>query len=120
MEPEPSVDFNLLSDKRDLDRLMDAVRRLAPLFEDPAMKAVTSNPFPAAYSDKVRQVGAITTKNKILTTIAARLLDGPKVLRDYLIENYLMEDFTLDEVCEDDDRAEAFIRRAAVGVWHAS
>ena len=24
------------------------------------------------------------------------------------------------EVCEDDDRAEAFIRRAAVGVWHAS
>ncbi|MEC7572590.1 MAG: GMC oxidoreductase, partial [Pseudomonadota bacterium] len=117
---EPSVDFNLLSDKRDLDRLMDAVRRLAPLFEDPAMKAVTSNPFPAAYSDKVRQVGAITTKNKILTTIAARLLDGPKVLRDYLIENYLMEDFTLDEVCEDDDRAEAFIRRAAVGVWHAS
>ena len=117
---EPSVDFNLLSDKRDLDRLMDAVRRLAPLFEDPAMKAVTSNPFPAAYSDKVRQVGAITTKNKILTTIAARLLDGPKVLRDYLIENYLMEDFTLDEVCEDDDRAAAFIRRAAVGVWHAS
>ena len=70
------------------------------------MKAVTSNPFPAAYSDKVRQVGAITTKNKILTTIAAAL-DGPKVLRDYLIENYLMEDFTLDEVCKDDDRAEA-------------
>ncbi len=117
---EPSVDFNLLSDRRDLDRLMDAIRRLAPLYADPAMQSVTSNPFPAAYSDKVRQVGAITTKNKILTGIAARLLDGPKILRDYMIENFLMEDFTLDEVCRDDDRAEAFIRKAAVGVWHAS
>ncbi len=117
---EPSVDFNLLSDRRDLDRLMDAIRRLAPLYSDPAMQAVTSNPFPAAYSDKVRQVGAITTKNKILTGIAARLLDGPKFLRDYLIENFLMEDFSLEEICNDDDSAEAFIRRAAVGVWHAS
>ncbi|MAI99891.1 MAG: glucose dehydrogenase [Nisaea sp.] len=116
----PSVDFNLLSDKRDLDRLMDAIRRLAPLFQDPAMQAVTSNAFPAAYSDKVRQVGAITTKNKILTGIGARLMDGPKFLRDHLIDNFLMEDFTLEEVCRDDERAEAFIRRAAVGVWHAS
>ena len=117
---EPSVDFNLLSDKRDLDRLMDAIRRLAPLYSDPAMQAVTSNPFPAAYSDKVRQVGAITAKNKILTGIAARLLDGPKFLRDYLIENFLMEGCSLEEICNDDDAAEAFIRRAAVGVWHAS
>ena len=117
---EPSVDFNLLSDKRDLDRLMDAIRRLAPLYSDPAMQAVTSNPFPAAYSDKVRQVGAITTKNKILTGIAAHLLDGPKFLRDYLIENFLMEGCSLEEICNDDDTAEAFIRRAAVGGWHAS
>jgi 5-(hydroxymethyl)furfural/furfural oxidase len=117
---EPSVDFNLLSDKRDLDRLMDAIRRLAPLYADPAMQAVTSNPFPAAYSDKVRQVGAITTKNKILTSIAAKFLDGPKFLREYLIKNFLMEGFNLKEICNDDDQAEAFIRKAAVGVWHAS
>jgi 5-(hydroxymethyl)furfural/furfural oxidase len=117
---EPSVDFNLLSDRRDLDRIVDGIRRLASLYADPAMQAVSSNPFPAAYSDKVRQVGAINTKNKILTGIAARLLDGPKFLRDYLIENFLMEDFTLQEICNDDDKAEAFIRRAAVGVWHAS
>ena len=99
---------------------MDSIRRLAPLYSDPAMQSVATNPFPAAYSDKVRQVGAITTKNKILTGIAAKLLDGPAFLRNYLIENFLMEDFSLDEVCVDDDKAEAFIRRAAVGVRHAS
>ena len=33
----------------------------------PAMQAVTDNPFPASYSDKVRQVGLINTKNKLIT-----------------------------------------------------
>ena len=31
-----------------------------------------------------------------------------------------MEGFTLDGVCNDEEEAEAFIRKAAVGVWHAS
>ena len=91
-----------------------------PLFDDPALKAVTTDPFPASYSDKVRQVGEINTKNRILTSIMARLLDGPAVLRSFLIKNLIMEGFTLDGVCNDEGEAEAFIRKAAVGVWHAS
>ena len=117
---EPEVDFNLLSDRRDLERIADAIVRLAPLYADPSMQKVTSHPFPAAYSDKVRQVGAINAKNKFLTGIMAGLLDGPEFLRRYLVENFIMEDFTLEGVCNDEDEAEAFIRKAAVGVWHAS
>ena len=117
---EPEVEFNLLSDKRDLDRLADGIRRLAPLYDDPAMRSVASDPFPASYSDKVRQVGEINAKNKFLTGIMARLLDGPGLLRRYLIKNLIMEGFTIDGVCNDEEEAEAFIRRAAVGVWHAS
>lgn len=117
---EPEVEFNLLSDRRDLDRIADAIRRLAPLYDDPAMQRVTTDPFPASYSDKVRQVGAINTKNKILTGIMARLLDGPGFLRRLLIKNLIMEGFTLDGVVNDEEEAEAFIRKAAVGIWHAS
>lgn len=117
---EPEVEFNLLSDRRDLERLADGIRRLAPLFNDPAMKGVVSDPFPASYSDKVRQVGAINTKNRILTGIMARLLDGPAPLRTFLIRNLIMEGFTLDGVINDEEEAEAFIRKAAIGVWHAS
>ncbi len=117
---EPEVEFNLLSDKRDLDRLADGIRRLAPLFDHPAMQRVASDPFPASYSDKVRQVGEINIKNKVLTGVMAGLLDGPGPLRRYLIRNLIMEGFTLDGVCNDEDEAEAFIRKAAVGVWHAS
>ena len=119
-QDEPEVDFNLLSDRRDLDRIADGIRRLSPLYDDPAMQGAMSDPFPASYSDKVRQVGEINTKNRILTGVMAKLLDGPGLLRRYLIEKLIMEGFTLDGVCNNDDEAEAFIRRAAVGVWHAS
>ncbi|MFT5508663.1 MAG: 5-(hydroxymethyl)furfural/furfural oxidase [Hyphomicrobiaceae bacterium] len=117
---EPQVDFNLLSDRRDLERIADGIRRLAPLYDDPTLQSVVTDPFPASYSDKVRQVGEINTKNKILTGIMARMLDGPGFFRRFLIKNLIMEGFTLDGVCNDEDEAEAFIRKAAVGVWHAS
>ena len=117
---EPEVEFNLLSDRRDLERLADGIRRLTPLYDDPAMRAMMSDPFPASYSDKVRQVGEINTKNRLLTGIMAKLLDGPGPFRRYLIENLIMEGYTLQDVCNDEDAAEAFIRGAAVGVWHAS
>jgi 5-(hydroxymethyl)furfural/furfural oxidase len=81
---------------------------------------MAANPFPASYSDKVRQVGEMNTKNKILTSIMAKLLDGPDFFRKILIEKLIMEGFTIDGVQNDEDEAEAFIRRAAVGVWHAS
>lgn len=54
---EPEVAFNLLSDKRDLDRLADGFRRMAALQVSEAMQRVSDDPFPASYSDKVRQVG---------------------------------------------------------------
>ena len=117
---EPEVEFNLLSDRRDLVRIADGIKRLAPIYADPVMQEAISNPFPASYSDKVRQVGEINTKNKILTTIMAKLLDGPAFLRKILIEKLIMEVYTIDGVLNDEDVAEEFIRKAAVGVWHAS
>jgi len=47
-------------------------------------------------------------------------LDGPAALRSYLIKNLIMEGFTLEGLLRDDEQLEAFVRKAAVGVWHAS
>ncbi|MDD9927403.1 MAG: GMC oxidoreductase, partial [Rhodospirillaceae bacterium] len=107
-------------DKRDLDRLIDGFRRMAAIQASSAMQAVTSDPFPASYSDKVRQVGLVNKKNDVLTKIMAKLLDGPDALRRVLIEKFIMEGVTVHDVLTDDDKAEAFVRKAAVGVWHAS
>jgi 5-(hydroxymethyl)furfural/furfural oxidase len=117
---EPVVEFNLLSDRRDLERLMAGWRKLAALHSLPALQAATSDPFPASYSDKVRQVGVINAKNRIMTRLMAALLDGPAPLRRILIEKLIMEGYTIDDMMQDDEKLEAFVRRAAVGVWHAS
>ena len=62
----------------------------------------------------------MNSKNRFLTAVMAKLLDGPGFLRRLLIQRVIMEGYTLDGVRNDEAEAEEFIRKAAVGVWHAS
>ncbi|MDF0495787.1 GMC family oxidoreductase [Bradyrhizobium yuanmingense] len=117
---EPIVEFNLLSDRRDLDRLMSGFRKMTAIQMSEVVRKVTDKPFPAAYTDRVRKIGVVNTRNKILTTIAAALMDGPAALRHYMIDNFVVEGFTFDQVMNDDEALEAFVRKATIGVWHAS
>lgn len=88
---EPIVDFNLLSDHRDLVRLAKGFREIAALHDLPPLRAITSDAFPASFTDKIRKVGTYNTKNRILTTIGAALMDGPAVLRKAIIRGFVME-----------------------------
>ena len=117
---EPVVNFNLLSDRRDLDRLMTSFRRLGALYRLPAVKALISDPFPASYGEKVRQMSAMTRRNRLLTSAFAFLLDGPAPLRSALLRQFVIDGPSFDTAMQDDDALEAFIRREAAGVWHAS
>jgi 5-(hydroxymethyl)furfural/furfural oxidase len=117
---EPIVEFNLLSDRRDLDRLISGFRKMAGLQMSAPLRAVTDKPFPASYSDRVRKIGVVNARNKILTAIAAALMDGPAALRHYMIDTFVVEGFTFEQVMHDDEAMEAFVRKAAIGVWHAS
>lgn len=119
-QAEPIVEFNLLSDRRDLDRLMSGFRKMAALQMSAPLQAVTDKPFPASYTDRVRKIGVVNTKNKILTSIAAALMDGPAALRHAMIDNFIVEGFTFEQVMSDDEALEAFVRKATIGVWHAS
>jgi 5-(hydroxymethyl)furfural/furfural oxidase len=117
---EPIVQFNLLSDRRDLDRLMDAFRRMAALHAHPALTAVATDPFAAVYGERFRQVATVSRKNRIVTDVLARLLDGPASLRRLLLDKLLIEAPEIDVLVKDDEALESFIRGATIGVWHAS
>jgi len=117
---EPVVEFNLLSDRRDLERLMDAFRRFGRMQQGPALSAVTTDPFPASYTERVKKVGEVNAKNRLLTGVLATLMDGPAALRRYLIDTFIVEGSGFDELMADDEKLEAFTRKAAIGVWHAS
>ena len=117
---EPMVEFNLLSDRRDLERLMDGFRRLGAMQMSAALKEATSDPFPATYSDKVRQIGVVNDKNRRITNMVAKLLDGPAWLRRWVIDRFIVEGFRFDQLMTDDEALEAFVRKATIGVWHAT
>ncbi|WP_424812868.1 GMC family oxidoreductase [Roseococcus sp. YIM B11640] len=117
---EPVVEFNLLSDRRDLDRLMSGFRMMAAIQMSGELGALTSNHFPASYSDRVRKLGVVNNKNRFLTSVISKIMDGPEFIRRRFIEKFVIEGFTFDEVMRDDAALEAFIRKANIGIWHAS
>ena len=117
---EPIVEFNLLSDRRDLERLMDGFRRFGQLHLMDAMQQAISDPFPASYTERVRKVGVVNPKNKMITDIIAKLLDGPAWLRRMMIEKVIVEGYRFEELMRDDEALEDFIRKATIGVWHAT
>ena len=117
---EPVVEFNLLSDRRDLERLMDAFRRLGAMQMGAALREATSDPFPASYSERVRKIGVVSNKNRRITDVIAKLLDGPAWLRQVMIDRFIVEGWRFDQLMRDDEALEDFIRKAAIGVWHAS
>ena len=117
---EPIVEFNLLSDRRDLERLMDGFRRIGEMHLRGALGAAVSDPFPASYSDRVRQIGVVNDKNRRLTKLVAMMMDGPAWLRRWIIDRFIVEGYRFDQLMSDDDALEAFIRQAGIGVWHAT
>ncbi|WP_322013863.1 GMC family oxidoreductase [Paraburkholderia sp. J12] len=117
---EPDVHFNLLADRRDLDRLVDGFRRVAAFQLSSALSAVTRSPFPASYNEKVREVGQITAWNRYRTWLASRAIDLHPKLREAVFDRFVMGDFRLDELMSDDAAAQAFVRSESIGLWHAS
>jgi 5-(hydroxymethyl)furfural/furfural oxidase len=117
---EPIVELNLLSDPRDLERLMDAFRRLGAMQLSAALRQATSDPFPTNYTERVRASGVVNIKNKLITDVIAKLLDGPAWLRRVLIQRVLARAYRLDELMRDDEALEDFIRGTVIGVRHAS
>ena len=84
------------------------------------MSEATSDPFPASYTERVRKIGVVNARNKRITDVIAKLLDGPAWLRRYVIEKVIVEGYRFDQLMRDDEALEDFIRKAAIGVWHAT
>ena len=118
---EPIVEFNLLSDRRDLERLMDAFRRMGAMQISAALAEATSDPFPASYTDRVRKIGVVNAKNKRITDChrqAARRARVAAALRDRQGHRRRLSLRPADAATT--RRSKTFIRKAAIGVWHAS
>ncbi len=110
----------MLSDERDMTRMVAGMRFMHALMSSPAARAATHELFPAAFSDRVRAAGAKTVNNRIKTAVAGRLMDASPVLRRAFIRRLISEAPPIEDLMADDNALEAWVRDNVGGTWHAS
>ncbi len=117
---EPEVDFRLLSDRRDLLRLMQAFRMGAGILMAPALDAVRRIAFPTFMSDRIRRIVRPTARNAFLLASIAAYIDATGAHGDRLLRRLASPELDLAALVADDDALAAYLARATTGVWHAS
>ena len=118
---EPLVEFNLLSDRRDLERLMDGFKRMGQAYAHPEMQKLDDpTRFPRRIPIACAGSASCARRTRSSPVLPALLLDGPSAVRNYLFDNVIVEGFKFDQVMNDDEALEAFVRKSTIGVWHAS
>lgn len=113
----PLIDFRLLSDRRDHERMKIAFRTIADLALDPGFDAVRHEVFPTIFSDRVRAVSAPTAWNAFQTGVFAKILDTG-VARARLIKSFIAPT-DIGELLANDSMLDQFLHDGIVGVWHA-
>jgi 5-(hydroxymethyl)furfural/furfural oxidase len=117
---EPSVDFRMLSDPRDLERLKLAMRLGAATLADGSMAGMRDTIFPSSYSPRVAKVAMPGTFNALQRGALSVLLDIAGPLRDWLIRRLVTQGVSLGTLLSDDRALTHFITRSVGGTWHPS
>ncbi|MDW9500528.1 sorbosone dehydrogenase [Sinorhizobium meliloti] len=117
---EPEVDFRLLSDDRDLQRLKEGFRRASAILSDSMMRKVSGPVFPTSYSERVKKISAPGLWNSMQLKAFSCMLDWSGPLRSLLIHSVVTMGLSLRKLLDDDAALTAFVENSVAGVWHAS
>jgi len=114
---EPRVDLNMLSDERDLVRLVDGFRRLHAIMESGAVRDQVTMWFLAGYSDAVRRLMVPSAGTWLKTAAARTLLDlgGPGRM---LLRRKLTGGRDVHRLVKDESALTDWIRSAVWPGWH--
>ena len=119
-DDEPYVNFNWLSDQRDLDRMVNAFRRMASILHRDPVPRYMSNLFASKFSQRVRDVGQKNLRNAILTNVAAMMMDSSASLRRILFDKVISDSPPLAELLANPVMLERHVRDNVQSAWHAS
>jgi 5-(hydroxymethyl)furfural/furfural oxidase len=117
---EPEVDFRMLSDERDLERLKMALRMGAQTLLDPHMNFYRGVVFPSSYSPRVAKVAVPGVWNALQRGALSAMLDLAGPLRAALVHSAVTLGTTIDGLLDDDAALTEFVCRHVGGTWHPS
>lgn len=118
-QASPSVAFDFLSDRRDLDRMMDGFRRAARYLADPKLESVCGDAFMLTNAAELNKFNAVSTKNAVLAKTASLLLDiAPKL--GHLAISRFADMRPLSSLVADDETLAQFILANIGGTNHVA
>lgn len=82
----PDIDFRMLTDPSDHERMVEGLRTAVELMRHPAVVPLRHELFAAGYSRVVRRLNEPGRTNEVITKALAALLDGPPSLRRVMIK----------------------------------
>lgn len=115
-----NINFRQLSDERDLLRLEDGMHRLWKIVNQPAMKGVVGQLFPATFSEQVRKLGVVNNKNWLITFMGSLVMNMGDVPRRLMIENVIAPNQDAAGMMRSDNALRDWIVDNTCGSWHAS
>ena len=118
IEAVPEVDFRMLSDRRDLVRLMQSFRMSLRILQRVKTAGAALEIFPSSYSDRIKALAKPTAKNGLVMGVAGPLMDTSALLRRRMLAIATENAPPPEYLAADDDRLEEYLRRVVGGVWH--
>ena len=115
----PLVEFNFVSDDRDLVRLKHGFRWTAEFLGSPDVRALAGTPFPVRFTDRLRRLNQKTRANAWKASVVARLLNLSPSLSDTGLRMLTGGAHSLADLVADDDLLTEHVRNNVAGTFHA-
>lgn len=115
---EPEVNFDMLSDERDAQRLKSGFRFVAQLINHKALVKVALDPFPSTWTGRAKRIGKYNRLNYGLTSLLAGLMDSSSLLRRSLIRFAITDGRSIADLVANDELLDHFVRQNVFGNFH--
>jgi len=116
----PVVDFNMVSDERDMERLKIGTRMMIKFSRLQALKDSVHEIFPISYSDRARRYAVFNRANQFQTWVGGQVMDASGPLRRMLINRLISDNLSIADIEHDESVMEEWIRKTVLGHFHAS
>ena len=118
--PDCVIEYNLLGDRRDEERLIDGLSRLLILVTSPEISPLIGTPIGASRHANAARFNLRTPYNAARTSSIALLLDVIPGLGDWVVSSMGGPDGGLADLISDPDQLSDFIRKNVTPVAHNS
>jgi 5-(hydroxymethyl)furfural/furfural oxidase len=113
----PRIEFNMLGEARDAERMRSGFQLALELMDDEAVRPLRHELFAAGYSGTVRRLNQPGYRNAVITEVIARILDGPATVRRNIIRFGIAKGERLSTRMREPE-LDATVRRHAFGMYH--